>query len=288
MFDEGKRLILPLVGGTMKQYMRGPRVTRDEVFIFRSRITLEKEHLAAQRNVSSPMLDNEDSMDAPPSVGSVNSLETPNRKKFDRKKLITAHILFSADVRKITMDENPGVKFGEISRIVAERWRQMTDADKQVYAERAKKVNEDKEKEEIRREAERIRMEEERKRNPPSPVPSPGPVNAPPSPLAKARHESGGLKAEPLFHSVPPRPQRLLHNEAYIKYIEGLNKDSRSMCNWDRQLNASQEIVRPPDESKLPVSWLAGNTGEHATSMEALWALRDFMLQEALGVVKIM
>ena len=28
--------------------------------------------------------------------------------------------------------------------------------------------------------------------------------------------------------------------------------------------------------------------GEHATSMDALWALRDFMLQEALGVVKIM
>ena len=46
--------------------------------------------------------------------------------------------------------------------------------------------------------------------------------------------------------------------------------------------------MRAPDESKLPVSWLAGNTGEHATSMEALWALRDFMLQEALGVVKIM
>ena len=85
-------------------------------------------------------------------------------------------------VRKITMDENPGVKFGEISRIVAERWRGMSDADKQVgdqnkftrliqvwhrtcslislqaYAERAKKVNEDKEKEEARREAERIRF----------------------------------------------------------------------------------------------------------------------------------
>ena len=75
-------------------------------------------------------------------MGSVNSLETPGRKKFDRKKLITAYILFSADVRKITMDENPGVKFGEISRIVAERWRGMTDADKQQYAERAKKVHE--------------------------------------------------------------------------------------------------------------------------------------------------
>merc|ERR1712115_98449 len=185
-------------------------------------------------------------------------------------------------------EENPGVQFGEISRIVAERWRQMTDADKQVYAERAKKVNEEKEKEEARKEAERIRMEEERKRVQPPPAPSPGPVNAHPSPLARARNESGGLKSEPLFHSVPPRPQRLLHSEAYIKYIEGLNKDSRSMCNWDKQLNATQEVARGADESKLPVAWLAGNTGEHATSLDALWALRDFMLQEALGVVKIM
>ena len=65
--------------------------------------------------------------------------------------------------------------------------------------------------------------------------------------------------------------------------------------------------VRGQDERKLPVAWLAGNTGwnyfnskddsfliiihisgEHATSLDALWALRDFMLQEALGVVKIM
>ena len=73
-----------------------------------------------------------------------------NDAKNDRKKLITAYILISAgvsesfcfqtwsfsslktQVRKITMDENPGVKFGEISRIVAERWRGMSDADKQV------------------------------------------------------------------------------------------------------------------------------------------------------------
>jgi len=292
LFDEGKRLIMPL-NGSLKKYQLSPAVQQDEVYMFKRTITPEKETLPppTPRTVSSPMLENEDSMDAPPSVGSVESASPApiKKKKFDRKKLVTAYILFSADVRKITMEENPGVQFGEISRIVAERWRQMTDPDKQVYAERAKKVNEEKEKEEARKEAERIRMEEERKRAPPPPAPSPGPVNnAPPSPLARARNESGGLRSEPLFHSVPPRPQRLLHSEAYIKYIEGLNKDSRSMCNWDRQLNASQEAVRPPDESKLPVSWLAGNTGEHATSMDALWALRDFMLQEALGVVKIM
>ena len=31
MFDEGKRLILPLVGGTMKKYQLGPAALMDEV-----------------------------------------------------------------------------------------------------------------------------------------------------------------------------------------------------------------------------------------------------------------
>ena len=26
--------------------------------------------------------------------------------------------------------------------------------------------------------------------------------------------------------------------------MQGLNKDSRSMCNWDKQLNATQEVWR--------------------------------------------
>merc|ERR1719438_765152 len=116
-------------------------------------------------------------MDAPPSVGSVESGISPagGLKKADqkRKKLVTAYILFSADVRKITMDENPGQTFGEISRIVADRWRAMSDADKQTYAERAKKLNEEKEREE----REGIRKEGERMRLAPQPVaraPSPG------------------------------------------------------------------------------------------------------------------
>merc|ERR1719333_984006 len=102
-------------------------------------------------------------MDAPPSVGSVESgTGNPATSGFKRvnpqkRKMVTAYILFSADVRKITMDENPGQKFGEISRIVAERWRAMSDSDKQVYAERAKKLNEEKEREE--REGKRMENE---------------------------------------------------------------------------------------------------------------------------------
>ena len=33
MFDEGKRLILPLVGGTMKKYRLGPAALVDEVLV---------------------------------------------------------------------------------------------------------------------------------------------------------------------------------------------------------------------------------------------------------------
>ena len=70
----------------LDQYLRD--VSRHEL------ITPEKEVLpgpvGAPRNISSPILDiNEDSMDAPPSVGSVES---------------GLGILLSADVRKITMD----------------------------------------------------------------------------------------------------------------------------------------------------------------------------------------
>ncbi len=46
---------------------------------------------------------------------------------------------------------------------------------------------------------------------------------------------------EPMFHTVPPRPQRLLPPAAYIRYLEGLASDSQTMSNWGRRLHASRE-----------------------------------------------
>ena len=56
------------------------------------------------------------------------------------------------DRKKLIMEENPKTNFREISRKVAERWRQMAEADKQMYAERAKKLNEEHEQEKLRKE----------------------------------------------------------------------------------------------------------------------------------------
>ncbi|CAG2054909.1 unnamed protein product [Timema podura] len=92
--------------------------------------------------------------------------------------------------------------------------------------------------------------------------------------------------AEPMFVSVPPRPQRLLHSEAYIKYIEGLQADSKYISNWDKQLRANTENTPVPDQSRLPTHWLGNGAGNHGSVVNALWMLRDFMMKDALGINK--
>ena len=63
----------------------------------------------------------------------------------DHKKPVTAYNLFSADVRRITIEKNSGAKIGDISRIAGELWRNMSDEDKAIYAERANKNSVDRE-----------------------------------------------------------------------------------------------------------------------------------------------
>lgn len=41
----------------------------------------------------------------------------------------------------------------------------------------------------------------------------------------------------PIFVAPPPKPQRLLHSEAYLKYIEGLSADSTTVSKWDQTLS---------------------------------------------------
>ena len=69
------------------------------------------------------------------------------------------------------------------------------------------------------------------------------------------------------------------------RYIEGLTTENQTMSNWRRQLNATKENTGT-DEAKLPAHWLANN-GEHGTSLDALWALRDFMMCDSMGLSRL-
>lgn len=91
---------------------------------------------------------------------------------------------------------------------------------------------------------------------------------------------------EPIFVAPPPKTQRLLHSEAYIKYIENLDKPFIS--NWEKHLMATQDNTVINDSGRLPAQWLASGPGSHGTVVNALWALREYMMKDSLGIAKIL
>lgn len=89
----------------------------------------------------------------------------------------------------------------------------------------------------------------------------------------------------PIFVAPPPRTQRLLHSEAYLKYIEGLTAESNCISKWDQTLSARRREIHlsKEQESRLPSHWLKSK-GAHTTMANALWRLRDLMLRDTLNI----
>lgn len=74
----------------------------------------------------------------------------------------------------------------------------------------------------------------------------------------------------------------------YFRYIEGLSADKPTqVSNWEKQLYATQESLLPLDPNKLPVHWLGNGVGNHGNVMNALWALREYMMRDALNISKV-
>lgn len=46
----------------------------------------------------------------------------------------------------------------------------------------------------------------------------------------------------PMFVAPPPKTQRVLHSEAYLKYIEGLNSESSTVSKWDQMLKGDGSV----------------------------------------------
>uniref|UniRef100_A0A4W3IBU1 Protein polybromo-1 n=1 Tax=Callorhinchus milii TaxID=7868 RepID=A0A4W3IBU1_CALMI len=91
--------------------------------------------------------------------------------------------------------------------------------------------------------------------------------------------------SSPMFVAPPPRTQRLLHSEAYLRYIEGLRPEALTVSKWDLSLAARRQDVHlsKEQESRLPSHWLKSK-GAHTTMVDALWRLRDIMLRDTLNI----
>lgn len=97
----------------------------------------------------------EDSMDGGPSFGSdiataspaPSIVSTPLTSKLKAnkpmKKPLTGYNLYSSDVRKSICLTNPEATFGDISRLVGTEWKNLPQDQKQLWEDRASKINEE-------------------------------------------------------------------------------------------------------------------------------------------------
>lgn len=113
------------------------------------------------------------------------------------------------------------------------------------------------------------------------PVPPPSSVNHPAPPSSS------------IYHPAPPSSHRTFQSQTYLTYIKGLRLGNETMCDWSRELAPSHTLLFS-DEGGAPAHistppWLekmCNNSSENPRGVDSLCALRDFMLQEALNVVK--
>ena len=95
------------------------------------------------------------------------------------------------------------------------------------------------------------------------------------------------LQPAPIFLAPPPKPQRLHHSDAYLRYIEGLRDGSPHMSNWNQARKPEVSTMTPQQVAQLPVHWLGCGYGDYNNAVDALWALRDHMMRDALTLSRV-
>jgi len=66
--------------------------------------------------------------------------ETKVKRKKDPnapKRGLSAYMFFANDNRDKVREENPGIKFGEVGKLLGERWKALTDKEKIPYEKKA-------------------------------------------------------------------------------------------------------------------------------------------------------
>ncbi|KAK3800671.1 hypothetical protein RRG08_003077 [Elysia crispata] len=262
-----------------------------------------------------------DGMSVSNDVPSPAPTKSHKKKPVNPRRQPSGYIVFAGEIRKQISLENPNCSFGDISKIVGTKWRALAKSDKDIYEDKARKVAE--EMAAKQQEADKALNDSIRAQSPASdsggqtalqarhaaqpsfsphrhvspqgyhhsplghhhhPLPYMNGYHSPPSPFMGQGYQQ--CPPSPVFVSVPPRTQKLMHSETYLRYIEGLTPDSHSISNWSRELSATQENTPVIPESNLPGDWLSQGAGAHGSVTNALWALRDFMLKDTLSIAR--
>ncbi|XP_062356802.1 protein polybromo-1 isoform X10 [Cinclus cinclus] len=229
--------------------------------------------------LQAPLASDLDIMPYTPPQSTPKSVKGNTKKEGSKRKInMSGYILFSSEMRAVIKAQHPDYSFGELSRLVGTEWRNLEATKKAEY-------------EGV------IGQNVSPMVGTPAPGASPfgqqigilgppGQQAPPPYPgQSPASQPVMQQPSTPMFVSPPPKTQRLLHSEAYLKYIEGLSAESNSISKWDQTLAARRRDVHlsKEQESRLPSHWLKSK-GAHTTMADALWRLRDLMLRDTLNI----
>ncbi|XP_072203043.1 protein polybromo-1 isoform X6 [Excalfactoria chinensis] len=229
--------------------------------------------------LQTPLSSELDIMPYTPPQSTPKSVKGSTKKEGSKRKInMSGYILFSSEMRAVIKAQHPDYSFGELSRLVGTEWRNLEATKKAEYEgvigqNVSPMVG--------------------------TPAPGAGPfgqqigILGPPGQQAPPPYPGQSPATQPvmqqpstpMFVSPPPKTQRLLHSEAYLKYIEGLSAESNSISKWDQTLAARRRDVHlsKEQESRLPSHWLKSK-GAHTTMADALWRLRDLMLRDTLNI----
>ncbi|XP_006744042.2 protein polybromo-1 isoform X16 [Leptonychotes weddellii] len=229
--------------------------------------------------LQTPLASELDLMPYTPPQSTPKSVKGSAKKEGSKRKInMSGYILFSSEMRAVIKAQHPDYSFGELSRLVGTEWRNLETAKKAEY-------------EGVMNQGVAPMVGTPAQGGSPygqqvgvlgppgqqAPPPYPGPHPAGPPVIQQP--------TTPMFVAPPPKTQRLLHSEAYLKYIEGLSAESNSISKWDQTLAARRRDVHlsKEQESRLPSHWLKSK-GAHTTMADALWRLRDLMLRDTLNI----
>ncbi|XP_040889763.1 polybromo 1, like isoform X5 [Toxotes jaculatrix] len=249
--------------------------------------------------MQTPLASDMDIMPYTPSQSTPKVKGLSKKEGAKRKINMSGYILFSSEMRAVIKARHPDFSFGELSRLVGTEWRNLEASKKAEYEERAAKIVEQQERERPPQKQGSPRagmMGAGMNGMAGSPAPgnfmqqpgmfSPGQHAPPPYPGQGQLGQPSHLQpTTPMFVAPPPKTQRVLHSEAYLKYIEGLNSESTTVSKWDQTLKAQRRDAHltKEQESRLPAHWLKSK-GAHTTMADALWRLRDLMLRDSLNI----
>lgn len=194
--------------------------------------------------------------------------------------------MFASETRKRLIRENPGIPFGEISRIIGDQWRRLNASEREKYEEKAR--------ERAREQEHPIIAAETPPRLVNGYAPVPATATAPSAPVLNGilpvLLKQAPLPAPAPVPPRPPRVQRLVHSEVYFRYIEHLKRDHPFISDWPRQLKAS--ICNPISQAtprQMPSQWFLNQSpGLYTNIYEALWSMRDHMWSDVIRVRNVL